>query len=467
MESMNTQGPPRPRAPGAIGRLVGRYRVLVTGFVAQVLQYGSALLMLPFLASRLSPAEMGVWYLFVTIQGLALIADFGFQYSFSRSFSIAFSGGEDLRAEGVAENGGGEPNLPLVAQTLAVARRLYLGLALAVFAVLATAGLLYVVGVARASGLDAAYVGRSWLIYALGVALGLYFLWLAPLLIGSGRIEANYRYLIIARGGFAVSGIVVLLAGGRLTALAIALVATDLVARASVWRTLRPMMAALRRFPVLPGEARRLFQLVWPNASRMGLVALATFLILRFSVFVVATYLGLAVAASYSMSLQLVNGVTQVALLPMAVLLPNLVAAHVRRDRRWLRARWLRGNAAFLAVFLAGAAAVVLAGDPLLRLIGARTTLLPTGLLALLFAIGMLDGLQTLSVGVILAGNKVPFMVPALVSGVAVAGLGMLAGSLGLGLLGVIAAQGLVQLCYNNWRWPLMVYRDTAPDSAL
>jgi uncharacterized membrane protein len=33
---------------------------------------------------------------------------------------------------------------------------------------------------------------------------------------------------------------------------------------------------------------------------------------------------------------------------------------------------------------------------------------------------------------------------------------------LGWGLIAVIAAQGLVQLAYNNWRWPLRAWRESS-----
>ena len=163
-------------------------------------RFGSALLLLPFLVSRLHPGEIGLWYLFLAISGLTLVADFGFQGTFSRTFALGFSGAREVRTFGVAQDDRADaPNWEMIARTLTVARRLYAGLATGLFAILATAGTWYVTTTARTNGLAWQGVTLSWLIYAFGTCLGIYFLWMAPFLIGAGRIERHYGVLILTR----------------------------------------------------------------------------------------------------------------------------------------------------------------------------------------------------------------------------------------------------------------------------
>jgi hypothetical protein len=50
--------------------------------------------------------------------------------------------------------------------------------------------------------------------------------------------------------------------------------------------------------------------------------------------------------------------------------------------------------------------------------------------------------------------NKVPFVGAAIVSGVGVALLTLLLIK-PFGIAGMVVAQGVVQLAYNNWKWPL------------
>jgi len=442
---------------------IRRHGPMLSGLVAQGLQYGSALLLLPVLFTRLSTQEIGVWYLFMAIQGLALIADFGFQFTFARNIALAHSGARGLQAHGITDDFGSQPNWILLGQVLKVARRVYFGLSTVMFLVLATAGLWYVTTITATSGLDTGYVARSWLIFSFGICLGIYFQWISPLLIGTNQISINYIFLIISRGGFAIGGIAVLLAGGRLTALAGMLVAMDVIGRASVYPAVRTVLRQARIAIIDPDTFRKVFASVWPNASRQGVVGIASFLILRYNAFVIITFFGLPAMASYGVTLQLVSGVQQVALLPVTIMLPQLVAAQVRRDRDMLRQRWRIGVMAYAVIFVIGPLTLVLGGQAIIAMIGGKAALLPAPLLILLCTIMALEGNHMVAASIIMSGNRVPFMLPAIVSGIAVAILSTSVAALGMGLTAVILVQGLVQLAYNNWKWPVMVSRETRP----
>jgi hypothetical protein len=436
---------------------------LITGFFAQALQYGSALLLLPMIATRLSAAEIGIWYLFMAISALTMVADFGFQNTFARTFAMGFSGAREVRAQGIAEGGDGQPNWPLIAQTLVVARRLYAALALVLFALLATAGTWYVISTARANGLPWQPITASWLVYTFGTCLGIYFLWMAPFLIGAGRIERHYMIVILTRGGAALLGIIALLLGYGLLGLAAAVVAADLLGRLSAITALRPLFAQARAHPAGRDAIRAMLRTIWPNTWRLGVVALSAYCIVRYGAFAVVAFEGLEASARYGITVQLLYGVMQVGLLPTTIRLPALVATLVRGDRPALRRLWLRCMFGYLALFALGGSAVVMGGEPLFRLIGSNVALVPLPVLLLLAVVIALEGNHTVSASVIAAGNTVPFFWAALLSGLGVIVLSSAAGWLGLGLAGIVAAQGLVQLTYNNWKWPLTLYRDTRP----
>lgn len=440
--------------------LARRHSALLAGLIAQALQYGSALAMLPILITRLSPAEIGLWYLFVAIQGLAIVADFGFQPTFARNFALAYAGVADLQAQGTHADVRDEPNWPLFHAILLAARRVYFALSAGIFVLLAVAGLLYVRRVTSQTGLDLTSVSISWIIFSFGVCLSLYFLWISPLLIGLNRMRTNYLFQIVARGGFALVGIVTLLAGGRLIALSIALVATDVIGRLFLVPTLRPILARLRDAVPAPGQARAAFLALLPNAVRTGIVGVAAYMIVRASAFIVTPFLGITMMASYGTTMQLVAGLQAVALLPTQVQLPAMVRAHVRHDRDTLRRQWHQVTLMYLLLFGLGAFVLVLFGKPVLVLIGSRIQLIPLTALVALCVITALEGIHTVAAAIIQASNRVPFVWPAVLSGVGVILLGTAAAWAGFGILGIIVAQGLVQAAYNNWKWPLMVLRE-------
>ena len=111
----------------------------------------------------------------------------------------------------------------------------------------------------------------------------------------------------------------------------------------------------------------------------------------------------------------------------------------------------------YLLLFGLGALVLVLFGKPVLTLIGSRIQLIPLAALVSLCVITGLEGVHTVAAAIIQASNRVPFVWPAVLSGVGVIFLGTTAAWAGFGILGIIIAQGIVQASYNNWKWPLTV----------
>jgi hypothetical protein len=434
---------------------------LIAGFLAQGLQYGAGLMLMPFVVTRLSAAEVGIWYVFLAAQSLAAVADFGFQPTLARFFSMAHSGVTALARDGMGAPGNGQPNISLLRSLLRAARLLYIGIATLVLVILLAAGLPYLSGLARDGGVPVETVRTAWAIFALAVSANLYFLWVPAYLLGSGRLVANYLYLILARGGFALFGIVVLLAGGGLVALGAGFLASQITARVLAIVLLRGSIAAERGAASADGEeVREVLAAIWPNASRLGLVSIGSFFITRYNVFLLSGSVGLAVSASYAICLQLLSGIASIAQLPMQASLPRIVAARLAGDLPSFRRIALAAAGFFVATFLGAAVVLIGAGDMLLRAIGSTVTLLDRPLLIAFTVVIALEGFHSLAAFVITTRNAVPFVWPALLSGAAVMLLATVAVHLGYGVAGVIAVQGLVQLAYNNWKWPLIAYRE-------
>jgi O-antigen/teichoic acid export membrane protein len=434
---------------------------LIAGFAAQTLQYGAGLILMPFVVSRLSAAEVGIWYVFLTIQSLVAIADFGFQPTLARFFSLATLGVKNLSQDGIGETGDGRPNIVLIRSLLHAGRRLYMGLATIVLALLCV-GTLYVSDLAHRSALDPVSIQTAWLIFATAVGMNLYFMWIPAFLLGSGHVVANYVYLIFARGGFAVFGIVALLGGGSLLALAVAFFASQIVARLIAMRLLAGTIA-VDGTRVLKVDSNAVFAMIWPNARRLGLVSIGAFLITRYNVLLLSSTVGLVTTASYAICLQLLSGIVSVSQLPVQASLPKIVAARVEKDDERLRKIVLRSAVFYWVLFFLATAVLLIAGQYFLDVIKSRVTLLDSWLL-IGFAIVMgLEGFHSMAGFIITTKNSVPFVWPALLSGACIMASATAAIDLGYGVAGVIICQGLVQLAYNNWKWPLMVYRECRP----
>lgn len=437
-----------------------RQRGTAFGLVVQGLQYGSGLLLLPFVVTRLSTAEVGIWYVFITVQGLAVLADFGFQPTLARSFAAAFHGAPELHSQGLAEARAGDLNLSLLAAIFAAARRLYLGLAVAVLVLLLSGGLFYISALTRGQVASLAAIQLAWATFAAGTALNIYFLWISPFLLGAERIEQNYLYLLLNRGSFALLGIAALMLGGGLMGLALATVVASLFARVAIGRSLAPLTARWERHQPSRDMLRTVFAAIWPNAWRMGLVMLGAFLTLRVNVLLVSIFVGLTAAGSYAISLQLLTVTTIMAQLPMQIALPKMVKARVQGERVQVWRLFSTRTLFFLGVTLIGVLAIAFVAPSILALIGSDVELLPPALLMLLGLILLLEGNQSNCAFVISTGNHIPFVRASIISGLAVATLSTLAMWAGGGILAAILAQGVVQLAYNNWKWPVAMWRE-------
>lgn len=442
------------------GKPWARYGPVAVGIAAQALQYGVALMMLPFVVTRLPPAEVGIWYIFVTVQGLALLSDFGFQPTIARAFASAYAGAAEIQTHGLAEEAVGDPNYLLMGRLLKAARILYLGMAVSVLMLLLTAGTAYVHHIAIGQVRDLHRVEIAWLVFACSTATYLYLTWVSPLLLGTGRITQNYLFVIASRGGFALIAIAALLLGGGLLGLAIANLVANIFARLIAQVMARPILGAIRVHDTKQQSVRSVLRALWPNAGRMGLVSVGGFLTTRWNVLVLSMFVGLAPSGSYAISLQILTALGMVAMLPTQVALPQIVGLRVQGALGGLR-RLLQERVLFyLLVYVVGAAMLVLIGQGLFQLIGSKVQLLPRPLLALLAVVMLLELNHSNFAFIITTGNKVPFVRPSLLSAGAIVLFSTGAAWAGAGVLGVILSQGLVQLAYNNWKWPLTVWQE-------
>jgi O-antigen/teichoic acid export membrane protein len=442
--------------------ILGKMRAhssLTLGFAAQVLQYGSGLLLLPFVLTRLSAAEIGLWYLFLTVQGLAFLADFGFQPTFARAIASAYAGSPELIRKDIV-GGTGDANLRLVREVLSVCRRLYLALALVVLVLLLTAGSIYVEQLVEGEPLGNSDLDVVWAALSVATAFQLYFSWNAAFLTGADKIHASYTSQIAARCAFVALGVASLVFGSGLAGLAFANLISILLGRATAALLMRPLLRQLPKAQVSVRDMRPVLRALWPNASRMGVVAIGAFLIMRANMLVVTSFFGLSAAAQYALSFQLLAVVTSVAQLPIQVVYPRMVQLRVQNNIAGLRSLFLKRHAFLLGTFAVGAVVVTLAGQPLLAALGSKVMLLPKPLLFAMGVILLLEANHSACALVITTANEVPFVAPALLSGVGVVLLATAAALAGAGMGGVIAAQGIVQLAYNNWKWPLVVWKE-------
>jgi hypothetical protein len=115
----------------------------------------------------------------------------------------------------------------------------------------------------------------------------------------------------------------------------------------------------------------------------------------------------------------------------------------------------------FLLLLFVGDLAVLFLGPPALDLIHSNTGMPDFAICFIVVIMTSLEANHTIFSTIITTKNEVPFVKASLLSGGIIGLLTfILLKYTSLGLWAVVLPQLIVQLCYNNWRWPLYVMND-------
>ena len=67
---------------------IGKKDVL-WGYISLLLVQGINVILLPVIVRYLNFAELGVWYTFTSLYGLAMLIDFGFQTDYNKEYKLS------------------------------------------------------------------------------------------------------------------------------------------------------------------------------------------------------------------------------------------------------------------------------------------------------------------------------------------------------------------------------------------
>jgi len=446
------------------------HRDIIWGYIAQALNIGAGLILLPVILHYLTQEDVGLWFVFVTLGSLAQLLELGFQPTMARNTAYVYAGAQSLVERGLSAPvpEGQSFNLQLLGELVYTARGIYRIAALFAFIILMGGGTLYISSLLTPSQDPWLYL-PAWMAFGLGYVATFYYGYFNGLLQGRGDITAANKVIVITRGTMIALGALLVVLGYGLIGLGVSSLISAIVGR---WASMRYYFAEIRP------EARQvhgmkgphgqsgLVKTLWHNSWRLGVVQLGGFLIQRSSILIASSFLGLAASASYGMTVTVLMALMSVSAVIANVQLPHMNALQVSGNRRELRS--ILGEIIIVAwlVFIVGLACLTEFGDDLLQFVASKTLFINTFELLVLGVIFLLEMNHSIAATYITTKNEVPFLRAALYSGVLTVGLSFLLVSV-WGVWGLILAQGLVQAAYNNWKWPKMALNDLkvkAPD---
>lgn len=425
--------------------------------IATAFRFASAILLLPLMLRNMPPEELGLWYIFLSLGMIAALVDLGFAPTAARFTGYLWAGSPALQPFGVelappdavlAARGGGSPNRELLERLVASLRVYYRAAGALVLCLLLSVGGAWVwhntSGLAGAESIRWAFV-----VYAMGVAISLANSLWPSLLLGTNAVRQAQR---IMAASFLVNFIIAaagLWLGYRIWALVLGTVGYGFAERflgRAVFQRIVPLGRGRFDFVLL--------RTLWPNAWRTAAVSAGLFLTQQANTLICSAFLGLTTTASYGFTLQVVLFLVALSSVWITTELPLInqwrAQGLLERIARLFRRRIVLA----LLTFVAGGALLLSLGPTLLALVHPQTPLLPAGVLAVLLLIQLLEMHHSLYAWLVVSENVNPFLLPSLLSGVAIVLLSLLL-TPRLGLWGMLLATGAVQLCFNNW-WPVL-----------
>lgn len=434
---------------------------IIWNYIGVVISMGSNLLLLPFMMRFLDGDHLGLWYVFLSIGGIVTLFDFGFNPTFARNIAYCWSGADELTKEGVVFSNNSEPNYRLLRKTITTCKIIYLIISLFALLFLLTAGSAFVYKIS-CSILDVEIV-ISWLVYVFAVFLNIYYGYYATFLRGVGAISDYNRINILTRLVQIAVSLILLFFGYGLIAVAVAYLFYGFILRwlskraFYYYKNLRSRLESIDE-EISSAEIKNLFSVIWHNAWRDGLIFVAHYCASQAGTLIVSNYFSLKETGIYSISVQLIMAIVNIAAALYTAYQPAMQSAYATGNKKEAKRLMATAMVAFFWIFVVSVLVLLTVGIPILQIIK------PDSHYDKLVIIGIaiyhfFYRRQSYYASFISNTNRIPYMFAYIITGVISIVLAVfLVRNCNWGLWGLIAGLFIPQALYNCWKWPNEVF---------
>jgi O-antigen/teichoic acid export membrane protein len=437
---------------------------VIWNYAATFLKIAASSLLLPFILKQMPSETVGVWTVFVTVNALNSIFDFGFNPSFTRNITYIFSGVQKLEREGFSEIEKGEnisPDYGLLKGVIHSMQWFYMRTAALYFFLLSTLGTWYIYIILKNYHYNHTEVYVAWGLLCSINSFNLFTIYYDSLLQGKGLVKVSKQIVIISQLVYLFIAAILIMVGKGLIAIVAAQASSVIIVRILSHRIFfTPELKRLMSNAVARSK-KEIINVVYPNAVKIGLTTLGGILVQRSALIIGSLYLTLDEIASYGVTMQIVSLIAGLAAIYTNTYLPKLVQLRVKNDYAAIGLIYIKGQFVLLATYFIGGGLLFSFGSWILHLIGSKTDMMPP--LLVCFAVVLSFGQTNLSVAASILSTKniVPFFKASLISGVVIIlGLFLYFHFFKPQLLGLLLVPFLVDWSYQAWKWPADVMKD-------
>lgn len=429
---------------------------IIWAYLSKFFSLGVNIILLPLIMSYLTDTELGLWYVFASISQIVSLFDFGFNATLSRHMTYAWSGAKNLKKVDVGELSDHEHNEHLMSVVIATCRSVYFIISFVAIVVMLTVGSLYIYEVLDHNFLD--NYKLSWIIYSFAVFMNLFYGYWSSMLQGIGAVAERNKMNVYSKIIQLFLAYILLSIGFGLLGFVIAYTVSGISLRFFGKAYFLNKSKNLNLTSKIDkNEIKECFGTVWYTAWKDGLVMLAQYLSTQANTLICAYYIDLGATSSYGVITQIASVLASVGSAYFSAYQAKYSNLCLTKDREEQKKLTCSCSLVYKAIFILGTISFIVIGIPLLRII--RPTMRIDILLILLVCIFYYLYYQhSLFASMIASSNDIPYYKAFVTTSICSVLLSIfLTNYTDMGIWGLVSAQIVVNLVYNNWKWPQFV----------
>ncbi len=423
-------------------------------YLARFFSLGVNVILLPIILAYLTDKELGLWYVFASISQIVNLFDFGFNATISRHMTYAWSGVGELKRYRVDEVSIQGHNEHLMAVVVRTCRIVYIFIALAAALVMLTIGTIYVYEI-----LDHQFLivyCYSWCIYILGVFINLLYGYWASLLQGIGAIAERNKMVVYSKLIQLMLAFLFLYLGWGLLGFVIAFAISGIFLgrKGRLYFTKKTYYLNIKD-KVDVYEIKECLGIIWATAWKDGLVMIAQYFSTQANTLICAYYIDLTTTSSYGIITQITSVLASVSMAYFSAYQPKCSSSYLKKDKTELKEIVCSSVFVYKLIYIVGVISFVIIGIPVLRFVRPNMDI-DFEMLILIVVFYYLYYQHCLFASIIASSNELPFYKAFVISAVFSFTVSiLLVKKFDWGTIGLVAGQLIVNLMYNDWKWPL------------
>ena len=439
--------------------MINKKKDLIWSYFSKGLNMGVGILVLPVILKKLNSEELGVWYIFLAISGLINLLDFGFLPTLQRNIGYIFKGANDLQTEGVPLKFNSFINYQLLYDSIHASKNLYRKITVVIFLLLNTFGNYYIFFIIKNTD-NFLQIFIAWIIYILSLCLNFYFYYYTALIKGKGLIGESEKITVISKLSFLAVCYVFFYFNFGLITLSIANLVSIFILRLFS-RKIFYTSEIKKNLKELKVKNNNLLKIMMVNAKKVGIGSIGGFLLSQGNTFVVSKFFSLEIVGRYGLTMQVFSILIGVTGTIYQVYSPEFYEYRLKNCLEKLREKYIFCYTINLGLLFLGILGIRFILPIFLLLLGKSNSLLSKNQIIFLSICYILESIHGNAAFILSTKNYIPYVKASLLSGSGIIIISLLLINFtNLGIWSVLISQFIVQLFYNNWKWPLEVNKE-------